>query len=846
MPTTSTVQRLGALESSLSRDQAQNANRARAARARRAERQRQQAAQSNTTTAAKNADPNPRAATNQSQAQGPQPGAQQIVPEQQRGQNVPGVNVDSSQLRFNSRRADANVDVQNANRINTLLQNGVGIPIQGLQNATPIFSSLVDAEQAANAEFVRTGSVSPGTEAAIARFRDPSLSDKPLSSGRNFLDVLGGLSGVLQQGQNAQDIIAGANNQQLDASGRRIANFGGFTSNDPNDQTGEISRIRTLRQQGLNPDGSQRFLIDPATGQPTTPAPVASQENVDQNQVNLQNIISGFGRFQTGSERGRATSLVQDINDLDAAIANPGGIKNESPAAFEIRKASLMAQRQQRLDELDLLNRQEQERALRETQAAAGTEEEPTTTTTDTAGDQQVAPEAEQTGQLPFDPARPAESIYENITSRALSLRDQMLTDIGEVDMEGFEAEKAELKDDLFARLDLVDEIDTLKRLRAEEKQERKLRENTTMRKLQDVTDKEAIFNKMRDNEKAEVRARRRINKLSGGHDFSGVKYVQEEIEKGESTLRFMKQRAVLMQGKHTDKALDIMNGYYFDLEQADLDKKTNYAEEHETYKSDLRDIKSDMRLDETERRKLRQDAHKNYSDNLFKTDMRRGDEMFKSRTQALDRMFELEDQVKEDRRNNFSDGISLMNLLDNKNVSSSPQTVRYAEKMMGLAEGSLGIIAGGTENGGIPNIPGYTQDQVATAMSDYFEANNNLPSKREIQTMVDVFYKNRAIVQGGQSSADGTVQPDIYSNPFNELNQANQMTSAIAEYDRAVADGSFVGSFFQWKETIGSFMFKFGGAGPSPQGLPSGQGQTPSTQSSSPGVTSFSSNPIE
>jgi len=94
---------------------------------------------------------------------------------------------------INPRSAEVQNKQQMATHAAALIQQGVGVPTQGYQGAgvgTP-YSTLEDAQLAAQDEYTKTGAVTPATEAAIARFKDPSIGIQ--DAGRTNIDVYGGL-----------------------------------------------------------------------------------------------------------------------------------------------------------------------------------------------------------------------------------------------------------------------------------------------------------------------------------------------------------------------------------------------------------------------------------------------------------------------------------------------------------------------------------------------------------------------------------------------------------------------------------------------------------------------------
>lgn len=679
---------------------------------------------------------------------------------------------------------------------------GPQIPTQGLQNNAPVFKSIEEAQKVARDEYTRTGTVSPETEAGLFLLDNPNFK-VAVGNNRTSTDVLSDLETYYK---GLQDEAAKTGTP---------APVGSEAADAP----GIIEQIRKLRQAGFTAgvDASGNVVINGAS-----PSGPATAEQIAKNKQNLTGIMNAKDPQSKGDIIKKNLQVELDAIEKNfQSLVMTGSV---GPSAGTIAQAKKQSA-------IDLANLQLQQLGM-EVDSALAAPTVSTTTSPSTSGAADATGGVSVEQQYPFDASNPVDSIFSQSAAQAFQTRANTLATIGTADSGQRDASLAAAKQDFTDRLDLIDEIDTVKRDRAEEKQRKLLAENSRMENLTKLENNQQIWGQMQQNEEAEIRARRRVNKLGGGGDVNGLKYIQTEVYRGEQTLNFMKQKALVMDQKYSDAAIGYMNDYYFDLKQADVEKKVGYDEEYRTYKKERSDIKKDFSLDEAERRKQRIEAEERYDKRLFELDMKRGDNMQEMRMKLTDRVFELEDNARADKEKQFDNGIQLMNLIRNKEIASSPETVNYAEKLLGLPSGSLAIIRKAAGDGS--SIPGYSSDEVVEAQTAYFVENGKLPSKAEMATMVDVYYKTRVVTGGGMTTVTGNTVPYTYSNPFEALRGQQEETSAMIEFERVQQDRaasgrpSYPGGFEQYKQdNKGGFNFT-GLTGALPGSSPQQTNQSP------------------
>ena len=387
----------------------------------------------------------------------------------------------------------------------------------------------------------------------------------------------------------------------------------------------------------------------------------------------------------------------------------------------------------------------------------------------------------------------------------------------------------ATAKTNLVAKLDAADALEKIQKDRALEKERNDLSLNDRAHELANIENTKSQLDQVKLNTDNEIKNRRIINKLSGGHDFSGLQWVQKQVQNGVDALNYLRQKAANMEGLYADKAISIINDYGLDLSSAEQNKKSIYAQDYSDYTNKLDDIRKELRLDNQKKMELRDKAHADYSKILTDRDFKYGDFIKELYIKAQDRMWSVEDRQVRSRETAFSQGIAFMNMLDNKNIRGSTATLEMAEKMMGLPQGTLDIIRSGGNGGG---VAGFTSDQVDEARLAWFAQYHKLPPKDELPTMVATYFHTRTLVRAGQSTEKGE-SPDVYSNPFEEMRMMDELGTSHANYEQVKKDGSYKGTFLDFLKDTRSPLFSL----PSLGSLAPQDGSS-SSGSAGPGLT--------
>lgn len=530
----------------------------------------------------------------------------------------------------------------------------------------------------------------------------------------------------------------------------------------------------------------------------------------------------------TSAERIAADNLRSQIKDLSTPL-RPDQVGPQYDAQGNVTKgadvvrAELEAQRAAQATELQkqLTEQQARNQASQEAAAAAGATGKPG----------EATPPATQDMMTP-DLTGNEKAVADAKTSLEARLKNANDPMPGEIDEE---QAKEDAATSFAAKLDAAAEAEKVQKEKALEKERNLLKINSQQEELAKIENTKSQLDQINLNTDNEVKNRRTINKLSGGHDFGGLNWVRKQTQAGLDTLNYLRDKAANMSILFGNKAIAIINDYGIDLKQAESDKKKAYAEDYEKYVTKLNDIRKELKDDNSKKRELRDKAHKDYSDVLTKADFAYGDYMKDLQLKALDRMWSVEDREIKSKETHFSQGISFMNLLTDKKIKSTPGSTRFAEKMMGLPEGSLSVIAAGSGDG-TGSVPGYSSSQVQEARLAYYKQFNKLPPKDELATMVQTYHQGKIMTQAGQSTERGEML-DVYSDPFEEMRMSNELGTRYAEYARVKEDGSYKGSFLDFMKDTRSPLFALPSM--SDFGAPSSDSPS-STSSIRPGVAGF------
>ena len=585
----------------------------------------------------------------------------------------------------------------------------------------------------------------------------------------------------------------------------------------PGQDPGVIQQLRTARQAGLeagvspggqvNVEGLNRDVNGNVIG-PATP------QQIKQNTLNLEGIMNATSGMDVAQRQG-VMNLATRASALDPSKLSKTW-DGESTESYQQRQAWVAQQQAVILQQMDDTIRRANESQVR-MQNTNALGQQP--------GQEQPAPGAQQPGtgmELPptqFDPTDPAASLLQGASARLTQERDSILNAIGQPDYLGASADKAEAKQQMKDRLDLADEIELDAQERAKEKQRAALAENSSAQAFQDAMSAESILDQMKTNEDMEVQARRRINKLSGGHDFSGVKYVQKNIQDGKDAMHFLQMKAGILHGQYSDKALGIINDYGLDLDKAEIDKKTSYSTAYTDYTTRLNDIKEDLNKDEADRRKERTETHKWYSENLTKLDFEHGDNLNALRLKSIDRMNTL-DKIRASAENNqMSQAIKMLALSTKKGVVMSPEAMAAFEKQIApdLKPGWMAMSAGGGPGQGT-GFKHWTTEGLAAAQQWVTAQpgrsfNNLAPADQEWLVPF-----SSGSVPGGPQAPMGPTLPgqNIPFNPFAQMEaqKPSAEPTYIREYNYLVGAGqtplNAQGQPMNLQEYIGQRSFNF------------------------------------
>lgn len=567
-----------------------------------------------------------------------------------------------------------------------------------------------------------------------------AMEDKQIADAKRVQDDLASGKTKLQEGERAytSSVPTAVITDQLDEQGnpmvRRVeatpasrtpgktiySKLGGAPAATP--EKGNIEKGRDLRLAGREAKtDANGNVIDAGAGVlegTGEAAPVATQEQIQQNQQNLKGVADvGFG--VTPAQRKQAADLQREIDALNEESNGPitsAGV-TESPADFQARMASKEAIKTEKMKQLNELQMQMQESkknaspGLAMTPAPVAPEAAPGDMSVPSPSDQGGLSETEkmlaQILQENPDLAAAYLPQLESILSAESTVKDvyqKELQTIGTTDPNQYvdrqNAEKQAFQD----KLQFNAEVDALARDRAAETERKMLQENTRAEAMETAQYAKQELDQIRKNNEDAIKVRRSINKLGGSNDYSGLHYVRTEIQAGLDALDFVRTKASIMHGSYGDKAVNIINAYTLDMRQADIDKKKDYSDAYDTYTSALAEIDKDKTADVNEKRKERLAAHKNYAANLIKLDFKAGDMYKEIRLKQLDNLAAIQKQQSKDEQDAINNAIKMLALSTKKGISINPAALATFEKVIApnLPTGWLSKTSSGVGGSGI------------------------------------------------------------------------------------------------------------------------------------------------
>lgn len=475
----------------------------------------------------------------------------------------------------------------------------------------------------------------------------------------------------------------------------------------PSSDPGNIEKLRTLRQSGFEGgvDANGNVVAKGGgTYADGSAAPVATPEQIQKNAMNLKGIMDQM----SPTERSTASRLQQQIDELNKPLPD-GYMSGDSTLTDPVLRAQRETERenqkaalQQQLTEIHNRNSQKKKDALA---AAAGVAPvtDPTTGATTTPG-----------ASTPTTPAVPGatpvtdgEQQITDAKKTAQDMLDDRLTNINAIDPNALDKTEADAiaKDNYKSQLDAATEQEKIDREKALEKERNALAINDRAQQLADIENTKSQLDQIKLNTVEEVKNRRKLNKLTGSDDMSGLDWVQKQTQDGLDQLNYLRSKAANMYGTFADKSISIINDYGNDLAQAEATKKTAYAGFYDKYLTRLDDVRKELKLDETDKRKERDAAHKDYGETLIHADFKYGDWLQQLQLKAIDRTTGLEKLQIQTQQQQVGHAIQMLSLSTKKGVIFSPAAMAAFEKQISpdLPAGWLTRVAsGGTGSGNV------------------------------------------------------------------------------------------------------------------------------------------------
>ncbi len=442
-----------------------------------------------------------------------------------------------------------------------------------------------------------------------------------------------------------------------------------------------------------------------------------------------------IGEFEQGNIRregladtapGQALKDAQKtVADLEKEVATMqplqySNVSKESPQDFAFRKSlredELFRQKQSLLD----MNAAEEDRKFRLQQAGAAntqsvgdgsqtTAPDPGTSSTPgaDAGDSTTTPPGVDVppppgtippdltqmndSQVPIHPHiaaafGPKFAALQGAEQQALEDAMQEFALIGEPNTDRFGRERDAAEDKLDASFATNAKIDGLARDRAYETARSQTATNMRADQLQQALFAQQAMQQRRKNAQNEVLDRRKINKLGGGHDFSGLDWLSEQTQHGIDSLNHILTKSAIMHAETADRAISIGNNLEINLQNADVQADIQYNTSYNNYIEDLQDAEKNYNDDKNEKRKERLKAHRRYSDALTQLDKDKGDVYKDVVTKSMDLFRDLEKDARIQRKDTYSEVMRYISTFGTTNKGQ----LRAYEQQLQLPPGTL------------------------------------------------------------------------------------------------------------------------------------------------------------
>lgn len=378
------------------------------------------------------------------------------------------------------------------------------------------------------------------------------------------------------------------------------------------------------------------------------------------------------------SDRATAAQLQQDIINSD-----PSKVQRDPSLSIETYQAAVAAAAAAQTEKMQQLALLRDKMGKQQLNTAAGGVAPPAATPPATP---KGAPPPPATVVPPAAPlpnaADPASGTFQNIKKTAEKLKAEQFA-IAAEDPIDYEQQKEDEGKALAAKYAAIDAETKIAKDQAYETERASLQANSRAQELANIENTKSQLDQMKLNTENEIKVRRRINKLGGGDDISGLNFIQKEVQNGLDSLNYLRSKAANLQGEFGDKAINIINRYGFDLKKADSDKKTSFANSYDAYLKDLRDITQDQRLDSTDRRKAKSDAVRNLADEYIKLDYKHGDNLVQLRLKAMDNMTEIRKAKMTQTQNQISNAMRMLDLAAQKGIKLSPSVLAQFEQII-------------------------------------------------------------------------------------------------------------------------------------------------------------------
>lgn len=593
------------------------------------------------------------------------------------------------------------------------------------------------------------------------------------------------------------------------------------TTTPPTSDQGNIAKLRALRlsgrEGGVDAGGN---VIDKGAGTYAGTggaAPVATEGQRAANIANLKGIADvGFNVDPV--ERRKALRLEKRLEELRQPLTKKQGAGIiESDWEFAIRQGAQQQEITAIEEQLSELQKRSQARSKEDAAMVAGQEAanqgQPTPTPETQGGQQGMSKTEELLADILKNNPEMAKAYLPQLESilnaegTAGDIYGLELQEAGTVDEGAYQDRRDMARQDYMDKLDFNEEKDQLARDRAEETKRSSLAANERAEALSSAELAKDELEQIRKNTNDELQARRGINRLGGGHDYSGLHYVREQVQSGLDALSFIRTKAAIMHGSYGDKAVDIINKYALDMRQSDADAMQWYDDAYDAYRKELGDISKDYNADKKEVRKMRFEAHKNYSKTLTDLDLKKGELFRDMKLKAIERADKLEKDFRDSQKQIFDQAFKY---IDTYGTSNKRQLMLY-EQQLNLPPGSLSnqrtieelrlykTSGGGGLTG--QNVADYVNDKRELFMRQYpdktgeqidqmvismatFEYSSGKNADKTVAAMADYMTRNNlerhrdvffGSMYGGEDTSDFTNKPYAIvpkKSPFVQINQ--------------------------------------------------------------------------